>query len=393
MDRARQVWLLADSEGASLAELTTAAGKTLDRVRNRYHEAQFTLSHHDEAASLLLNAVTSTGMPTLRIYRFSPATPGEGVLIFNGHLAPFSEQAEEDATLAPVFRSPFARLLGDGSGRGRFTGATFTRTARDAGLIARDLIDLVNFDGYTGLSTSGAIATAPTTDPGTGATLYPPGFRARDKTYAYANIGEAVQRFTELQDGFDFYEDFIEGGQTLATFNVVARQGVERSASFEYGPGTLSNVRSMSRQTQPPINVARVLGGTGLAGLRVDENSRAKYGDWPVQVSASDVKEQKVLDEKAQALLRPEPVKTVEFTPEYALPSCPQPFDDFDLGDRVGFYARRAALEEKVRVRINGMRVVVDNNGFEATEIQDPTTPHEEMTIRAALEVEVRPDE
>lgn len=365
-------WLLCDQAGSALAELTTAAGRTLTYTRNSYAESTFTLSHEDDAAQLLLDALAS-GIPTLKVYRRAPGD-STFTLRFNGYLAPFTEQAEEQATLSLVFRSPFARLSGDGSERGRFTAASVPFTAQDAGQIAKSLIDTTNADSFTGLATTGTIETTV----------------SRDRTYQFANVGESIVNLTNVQNGFDFDETFVASGTTLAQFNVHASLDQTRpTALFQYGPETINNVRSMSRTTQPPINSVVVLGANGLFGVASDAGSIATYGKWYTQVSASDVTEQATLNAKAMALLRPDPVKTVEFQPDFALESCPQPWDDFWIGSGVPFYARRGALEEDVTVRINSVTVPVDENGFEATEISDPLTPEEEASIKANLSVEV----
>jgi len=369
--RAEHSWQIADGAGTALAELTTAAGKTLSVVRDHFVECQAVISHHDAAASLLLDAL-STGIPQLRVYRRS-AGAASATLIFRGNLAPFTEDVEESALLSLVFRSPFARLLGDGSDRGRFTGEVFERFATDAGQIAFDLLDFTNTEGDTGLGEGTRDVTV-----------------SRDRAYQYANIGEAIVDLSRVADGFDFSETFIESGATLANLNIHASLGDDRpDAKFEYGETTLNNVRALSRTQQPPINAVRVLGANGLVGTAEHAVSIDTYDLWPLQASASDIDIQSALDEKAEALLRPNWIKTVDFTPEYGLANCPQPFDDFDVGDTVRFFARREALAEDVAVRVNGLTIVVDENGYEVTEIQDPLTPDEEAFIRANLSLEV----
>src|SRR5437868_480291 len=83
-------WLLCDGKGNPLADLTAAAGKQLIFKRNYYAEAQFVISHEDEAAYPLLEAVRNGPFPTLRCYR-RLAGQAAGTLRFNGYLAPFSE--------------------------------------------------------------------------------------------------------------------------------------------------------------------------------------------------------------------------------------------------------------------------------------------------------------
>jgi len=359
-------FLLTDHAGVNLAELTTAAGRRLTFRRNTYAEATCTIAHEDDAAARLLDALANAGIPALKAYR-------DGVLRFNGQLAPFTEEAEEASALHLVFRSPFARLLGDGSGTGRFTAAAVAFTATDAGLIAKSLIDTTNTDSPTGIATTAGGITASKT---------------RDRTYQHANVGKAIIDLSAVLDGYDFYETFVDEGATRAYFNAVPRQGVDQpSARFEYGADTLGNVRSVQRATQPPVNVVTVIGGNGLIAQKSDATSILKYGRWPAQASYTDVIEQATLDDKALALLRPDPIKTVTFAPEPAL--APSPWDDFWLGDTIRLYVRREAFTEDVQVRVNGITVAIDDSGLEVFEVQDPQAPGEEAALRASLAVEV----
>jgi hypothetical protein len=261
-------FLLADQFGTPVAELSTGAGRSLTFMRNAYPEATVTISHDDDAASKFFDALR-TGIPTLRAYR-------DGVLRFHGELAPFTEALEETATISLVFRGPFARLIGYGQSRGRFTAASRIFTATDAGQIAKGLID----DTFaSGVATTGTIEAT----------------KLRDRTYQYANVGEAVTNLTRVLDGFDFEVAPIEyTSGKIGQFNVYASQGQDLSSTvrFQYGPGTLANVRSVTRQIEPPINYARVLGANGLPAVKQDAASIAKYGYWTVQETMSDVSEQ-----------------------------------------------------------------------------------------------------
>jgi hypothetical protein len=353
-------FLLADSQGNGLADLATGAGRTLTFTRNAYPEAAVTISHDDDAATVFFDAL-SNGIPTLRAYR-------DGVLRFHGELAPFTEQLEETAQLSLLFRGPFARLIGYGQSRGSFTAVSKIFTAIDAGQIAKTLIDEAT---GSGVATTGTIEASKT----------------RDRTYQYANIGEAITNLTRVLDGFDFEVTPIEyASGDLGQLNVYAAQGsdVSDTVLFQYGPETIANVRSVARQIEPPINYARVLGTNGLPAVKQDAASIAKFGYWIVQESLSDVSEQTTLDDKAQALLRPDPIKVVAFSPDPTL--APAPWDDYWLGDTVSFFGQRGAFTEDVTARINKITVVVDDEGNEAAEVEQPGTDGE--TFTAGVEVE-----
>jgi hypothetical protein len=353
-------FLLADQFGSGLAELATGAGRSLTFTRNAYPEATVTLSHDDDAASKFFAAL-SGGIPTLRAYR-------DGVLRFHGEFAPSTEDLEEDAHLSLLFRGPFARLIGYGQSRGRFTAASRIFTATDAGQIAKTLIDEAT---GSGVATTGTIQASKT----------------RDRTYQYANIGEAITNLTRVLDGFDFEVTPIEyTAGKIGQLTVYASQGSNLSSTvrFQYGPQTLANVRSVSRQIEPPINYARVLGANGLPAVKQDAGSIATYGYWIVQESMSDVSEQTTIDDKAQALLRPNPIKVVAFSPDPTL--APAPWDDYWLGDTVSFFGRRGAFSEDVTARINKITVVIDDEGNEAAQVEQPGTDGDKIT--SGVEVE-----
>jgi hypothetical protein len=370
--------VLCDGAGEALCELTTAAGKLLTFKRNTHAEASCTISQEDDAAQYLFDALNGSdtnapSIPQLKAYRKADGE-STATLCFKGYLAPFTDEAEETATVNLTFRSAFSLLTGDGDQRGRAVGDTsiapwstaFDFVTVDAGTIASTLITTTNGEADTGITIGTIEATT-----------------ARIRTYDLgANIGNAITDLAGLLDGFDF-----EVGPD-DVFNVWARQGeTQAAAKFEYGAGTLANLRSIGRTTQPPINHVTVLGANGLYALKTDATSIATYGRWPIVASASDVDEQTTLDSKALGLLRTSPVRTLTMQPDLAL--SPRPWDDFWLGDSVSVYARRGALAEDAAVRANGITVAIDNEGFETAEVPDPSTPDDEATLKASLAVEV----
>lgn len=378
MGRARVpywTWMLCDANGAAIAELANATGRTITYRRNTYVEAQCTLSHEDEAGALILSSLAAGGVPTLKTWRRG-LTSDISTLRFRGHLVALQEVAEETSLVTATFRSPFGVLLGDGNERGRFVRTSQSFTATDAGQIAKALVDATNAVAATGLVTTGTIEAT----------------KIRDRSYASGtNIGQALINLTNVLDGFDFYETFLDdpaNPAALAQLQIVASQGtVKDAARFEYGPDTLANVRGLTRDTQMPANSVFVLGGVGLTSTYEDANSIGKYGEWHLKAEFVDVSEQATLDDKARALVRPNPVRTITFTPEAAL--APQPFEDYDLGDTVMFFARRAGLNESAPVRVNGFTIAIDDNGYETTDIADPSMPDSDASLFASLTVEV----
>lgn len=374
-------FVLTDAQGGALADLTTAAGRSITLKRNTYTEVTLTVSHEDDAAALLLGALGNSGVPKLKGYRRAVSYPPSRAadLLFRGPLAAMQEVSEETSLLTATFRSPYSVLLGDGDALGRFMQDQFSLAyySTDAGAIAKALVDLANADAPTGLATDADLIVATV---------------LRDREYPTGqNLGAALQELTSVLDGFDFYETYIDGiGSTDAFFNVVPQMGeVRPEARFEYGETTLSNVSSLGRTTQPPVNCMFITGGNGLTAVYEDPASVDKYGKWWGKADFSSIIEQATLDDKARALVRPNPVETVSFVPELGLDNCPKPFDDWNLGDQVPLFARRGALAEDTQVHINGLTIPIDENGFETVSVDDPTSPAEDAVIRAALVAEV----
>jgi hypothetical protein len=358
-----------DASGNMVADFTRASGKRIAYKRNWYAEAQLTLSHEEPAAAAFLNVWSAggAGATQLRAYR-------NGTLRFVGWSAPFDEQSSDSSVMNLVFRSPFWRLIGDGSQTGRVTTAPVTYTATDAGTIAVALVALANAQGSTGLSTSGGTLNT-----------------SVNRTITYpsdTNIGQAIVNLSNVQSGFDFRERWsatVPGAILDIKYPLFGT--VQTGKTFEYGQTTRNTVSQFSRSNENPINAVRVVGANGLIGTASDSSSQTSYGYFPLSVQMSNISDQTTLNERAAALLRVAPIKTVRFVPEGL--NAPKPFDDYDLGDTVRVYARRSALLEDLAVRINGFTVVVDENGNETSSIEDPLSPDDQSRLYASLSTEV----
>lgn len=331
---------LCDHAGSALAEITAYQGVTLSFGRNQSAEVGISVSIEGDVASLVVSALTN-GIPILKGYRQEGATK---TLRFKGHLVQVQEQAEQDATATYVFRDPLGSTLAR-----RFTDASVAFSADDQGQIIKSLIDTANSEADTGVVTTGG--TIETT-------------KDRDRTYESKPVAEAIIEMTEVLDGPDILLTPVESGATCSTLNVYASLGDDQpGAMFGYGGATVANVQSVQRFTTPPCNKVRVLGADGKTSDKSDSASIALYGVWMDVQSASDVIEQTTLDDKAQEAIRPSPIRTVSWTADPA--RCPQPWEDWDLGDTVRFVARRGSLVEALSTRVNGFTIALDDGGRE----------------------------
>jgi hypothetical protein len=367
---AEWTWLLCDGRGGALAELTTARGKSATFTRNSYAEASCVIGAEDDAALLIADTL-KTGWPRLRLYR-RPANSSTAAVVFNGHFAPMTAQAAEGSTLQIVARSPYARVVGSGSGAGRFRTVPLNPSPNQLTLLVAVVL---------GGSSNIQLAMGLTADTKVRTISVQPG----------QNLGEIITNLSNMDTGFDFTERFVDDPAVnlMSYFDTYARLGSDRpEVRFEYGSNTLSNLRDVTITTAPPINQAFLLGANGISTFKTDADSQVTYGPWPLTKTFSSISTQELLDDRAISLLRPEPIQTVDMTPDG---HAPRPWDDFYLGDTVYVYVNRGALQINTAARVNSFTVVVDDNGIEAAQTPHPMMPDEQAAISANLEVEVTP--
>lgn len=386
-------WYLTDNTNALVALLSKVTARQITYKRNAYAEATATMLHSDPAATQLLSMLFSGVVPRLQAQRVGRS--GVASCRFCGVWAPSTETLNDTATISLTFRSPFYQFMGDGSSRGRFT----TQTANSsASITAAQLLKTTgsaNVGSYTVPGTAGGsyagLDIGNLDIGGASATVTP--------TYTNYNVGQGITDLTAIDGGIDFYEryspDTTGGTGRMAYFDTYAGAGIgsDKSASlrFEYGPTTLNNCLEVTRGLDYPRNVITVLGANGLVGTAQDSTSRTDYGDWPYQVSATSISDQATLNNIAAAYLRTKPVKTIGFTPALSKSNCPQPFDDFDLGDTVMFQGSRDAfVESATKIQINEFTIGIDDDsGLETMTVTDPLDPDGEELYNAQIMGEV----
>lgn len=328
-------------ELSNVGELSAAGSRRLAFKRNTAAELQFALSHDDTEAQLLLDALAN-GIPQVVGWRKGGSDPK--VKRFGGVWAPMEEELAEATAVTVNARDRFGVL------EGRVTAELDDHPGEDAGEVMRQLVVDQNAVKDTGI-TIGSIQSS----------------TAVDVTYEYKNVAEAFGELAGIDLGPDF-EVTPDG-----VLNVYAEQGsVKDAAKFEHGPGTLDNCQSVRRTTRYPRNRVIVVGDEGVVAQVDDATSQDRYGIWAHVESLSDQIDATILRARAQSLIKPSPVEVITFTPELAADSCPVPWDDFWLGDTVGFYARRGAFERAAQVRVNQIELLVDDEGNESFAVEPP---------------------
>lgn len=376
MASAEWTWDLHDGAGNRLGEFTTATGKQVAFKRNWYSEATCTISV-DDAMATTLNTALASGWPRLRLYRRAVGA-ATAALVFYGWLAPIVASAEVGSTLQIVARSPFARHLGMACFGDSLNLSVATRAAQSRFLLSHGTSPLppAAMGLNVGTDTTSAITSS--------SILTPSG----------TDIGQRIVDYTkQLGADFDFNERFNATAVSadLAFFDTTDSLGSDKpNAKFEYGETTLANLRAAQVITSPPINYVIVFGANGLGSRQQNAGSQTTYGIWGIPggaVTLPQITDQVTLDARANALLRPNPVKTFQMTPDA---TAPKPWDDFFIGDTVHVYANRGGLQlASVGARVNAFTVVIDDEGLEQSSIPDPVSPEEEAFIHAGLTVEL----
>lgn len=346
-------WALQDASGANLSLLTGARARYVDWTRSSTPEAYFELDlEHDDAYAV--RAALGLGVPRLRAFRIEPDLEAGQLAVcrFGGLVLPVEEDAAS-GLMKVTARGVFEVL------EGRFTDELFARDVTPAGDIAVELFELTEtIDGPTGMRIGNVDFTTP-----------------RDVTHEERkNIADA---WAELADAFDYevvpLSDDTGQGFELGELNIYGRQGVVRDgAAFGYGDETVGNCSGANRQTLRPRNRVIVTGDEGTYAIAEDPASIDRYGVWTHVESMSDVLDESMLQARADELVQGNLDTVVSFTPDPAKvnddgePLTPIPGVDYWLGDSVPLTVRKGAFESDGYVRVDGIRVDIDDDGFEA---------------------------
>lgn len=328
-------WGLRTFGGSPLTGAHLARGRRLVYVRNHAAMALMTLSLSDPGTIAVFEELRN-GIPGLTVHR-------NRELAFAGEWTPMSGGHDKDGNsfVNLVFKDAFSEL------DYRITEASETFTATDAGTIAEQLIIDTN-DNYDPTAINvGTIEAS----------------KARDRTYSNKIISEAIIELTEVQGGFDWYPTYLDPqdsvGRTML-FNVAASYGTDQpNARFEFGAGTLDNCTGYSFTTTLPLNHVRVLGAGALVA-EAEHPSTSVYNRYMAVIPATDVSEQATLDDKALDALRPYPVMVTQFTGDPA--KCPQPWDDFWIGDTIRFNVDDGAVQQQLEARVQTIEIGLDED-------------------------------
>lgn len=358
-------FVLTDLQGVVIGEILNASERTLTLAHKGIPAAGFKLPlWHPLAGSLL----TTSSDTLLKCYRRDSVS---NKLVFCGPVSSVEENGDALSQYISVSAiGPFSKLTKRFIGQTK-SGISFgsTGTPRDLGLIAHDILDIVNADEYTGIakgtrtaSVSGAVG-----------------------PYFLKNCAEAIAELSLGLNSFDFVVDPVEptniagAWPQIGTMRIAPIIGVNRDdAIFEYGTPR-ANVASYSRQITRDQLINRAIisvsgwpdGTTKNLIFRQDTPSRTARGLYEDVVSDAGVEDDGLRTQIADEhiLWRKQPKQVVNFTP--SINASPVAFRDFALSDWV---RARAVVRGSVRFdsmfRVWGMSFSIDVNGNESLELQ-----------------------
>jgi hypothetical protein len=312
--------------------------------------------------------IATQGTPQIKVVR-------DGVLWARAWWNPMVEDADGDsATLTCAWRGPFAEQEHNHLGNPYGEPVTVTdeypdgygpKTA-DQGQHAINLIfNLLDTNaGRNGLRL-GTLITSVT----------------RDREYpALKQVAEAILQLTEIIDPIEFLERPItaitgtDGKAILADFDV-AGKGYFGSGftqpEFQFGPATLRNVLSLTRELGRPINRVRAVGAergwtsrpSRLTRVEVDTGA-APHLRRELILDLPDISRLATLTEHAKGALRPNPPGTVTWQPDPV--NAPQPGTNYALGTACHFLADDRSLQIDTTTRINAIEIDTDENGHDS---------------------------
>ncbi|MEZ5101155.1 MAG: hypothetical protein R3C15_15415 [Thermoleophilia bacterium] len=299
---------------------------------------------------------------TVKAYRQEHQADGTSlfVLRFAGIVWDLADDgAATDAWTTAVAYDPLKRLETRLCGTPE-TGYVFERTDTDAATIVRDLVDVANEVGATGLTTDGG--------------SFEPAI-ARTVRFEQRPIWDCIRDLLDANPSFDLYVEPLDRTDgVLGRLHCLQRRGTTRSDVFFGWDSPPGNVQQITRAESASAAATRVVGvaSTGSAGDRLIATAsngplEQEIGVWEVSPSYNAVTSLGMLaglveEELAQ---RSDGRPVVTAVPDAAMRV--QPWTHFDVGDLVTVRAgsRLRGGSPAALQRIYGFDLALDDDGTE----------------------------
>ena len=338
--------VLADHLGENLAELpgNFDTERFLDRPGGPH---TLELSHEDALAGLVIDALRN-GLPRFYGYR---RESGAWVLRAAGQWRPMDDEASGDkSTRSLAFQGAMSQLAGRLTGRdgAGMTGELVEYLGEQIGAVAQAIVETADTDDDLGIQIGTVEATT-----------------VRDVlTYEWKDALAALDDLSTGDGSIDWLDDPIRDGADFGELNVYDDVGTEQpGALLGHGPDTIDNCTSARQSWRLPRNHVVVIGDEGVYQQWEDTTSISRYGRWTHVETVSDVIEADILLDRAQKLIRPNPVRVVTMTPDPA--DAPTPGIDYDAGDTIPYHIDRGHFQAAGEARLSGYKITVED-GIEA---------------------------
>lgn len=358
-------FVLTDLQGVVIGELLNASDRTVTLSHKGMPTAGFKLPLWHPLATSILTTDT-----LVKCYRRDAVS---NRLVFIGPVQSVDETGEAlNQSISVSATGPFMRLTKRFIGVSK-AGVSFGTSASlvDLGLIARDILDIVNATEYTGISKgSHASSVAGAVGP-----------------WQLKNAAEAIAELSVGLNSFDFTIDPTEPTSVASAWpqigllRIAPIIGVNRpDAILEYGTpraNVTGYTRQISRDQLVNQTIMSVSGwpdgapaGKDLI-IRTNATSRTDRGLFQDVVSDAGVEDDtlRTLISDEHLLWRSNPKQIITFTP--AMNASPSPYIDYEVGDWIRARAEvRGSVRFDSMFRIWGMNFSLDANGNESLDLQ-----------------------
>jgi hypothetical protein len=365
--RARYEWILCESPDISdpfaplvkIGSLNRAKNRSFDLVRNRAGGCSFTIHTDDPMAyaildRVILGDVRGTVRKCVRIRRNAQELWSGPIWGIEGSLANDTITVHCVGWLETLVK----KILW---GPGDFTNEG---SGLPADQVAFGLLNLINDQ-----DPAHPLLIKPGTVTGT--------LENRNRYYQYGQqLGSALQELSDIEAGFDYEVDPVTREMNLYSWNSY-RDRTDIILGYQWGPNNLKDMQWRESGDQMTNKMVVVSQGAPVGPI-TDDESQDEYGNYEEYVTLTGANQDVLLPYGVSELvIRSRPLVTYSLVPSVVGGQAKGPilFNDFQIGDKIYFSARKNAFKiTNQAVRIFGASVSLDDNGNE-TVTQLMTSP------------------
>jgi hypothetical protein len=172
-------------------------------------------------------------------------------------------------------------------------------------------------------------------------------------------FGEAIQRLSDVESGFDMDVDPITRELNLYAWDTY-RVNRDAKLGYHWGPNNIESLQWQENGLQARTRITAV-GKSGAAHSGLDTDAADEYGILEETTSLGEADDEILLPYVAAELVyRSRPIVNYTLVPKLNAES-PRLFDDFKIGDLISFTAREGAFKVSNQgIRVFGASISVD---------------------------------